>query len=112
MAKTKLKRGGVYFVNRTITIGCEMMGGRPAIIVSNDEGNRAAEIVEVVYLTTALKSELPTHVKISSTERPSTALCEQITTVSKNRLGLYIGSATAQEMEEIDKALKISLGLQ
>lgn len=112
MAKARLKRGSIYFINRTITIGNEMMGGRPAIIVSNDDGNRAAGILEVVYLTTAQKIELPTHVKISSSERPSTAICEQITTVSKNRLGRYVGTVTAQEMEDIDKALKISLGLR
>lgn len=89
-----------------------MMGGRPAIIVSNDEGNKASDIVEVVYLTSERKKELPTHAEINSAVKPSTAICEQITTVSKQRLGLYVGRLTEAEMTAVEKAIKISLGLQ
>ena len=34
--------------------------------------------MEAVYLTTKRKTDIPTHVYISSAERPSIALCEQI----------------------------------
>ena len=91
--------------------GSEQTANRPAVVVSNDIGNRYAPIVEVVYLTTRLKAGLPTHVFIGSARKPSIALCEQIVTVSKGRLARRIGRVTAEEMNGIDKALKKSLGI-
>lgn len=91
--------------------GSEQTADRPAVIVSNDTGNRHAPIVELVYLTTRKKVSLPTHVYIGSAEKPSIALCEQIVTVCKSRLQRHIGSVTAEEMQNIDKALTKSLGI-
>ena len=67
--------------------------------------------LEVVYLTTQPKNELPTHCTIRSTGRVSTVLCEQIHTVAVERIGKYIGVCTAQEMQNIDIGLMISIGL-
>lgn len=111
MARSSVKRGDIYFVTGTEATGSEQAGERPAIIVSNDTGNKYAPVVEVVYLTTKKKSLLPTHVHIHSAERPSTALCEQVITVCKSRLERYIGSITLAEMRRVDKALSISLGI-
>lgn len=105
-------RGQVYHVKGSQTMGSEQAGGRPAVIVSNDVGNSCSTIAEIVYLTTQKKPNLPTHVPIHSTARPSTALCEQIQTVCKDRLYKYIGTVSAQEMAQIDEALLISLGLK
>lgn len=91
--------------------GSEQEADRPAIIVSNDMGNKYAPVVEVVYLTTKKKAGLPTHVYIGSAERPSIALCEQIVTVCKSRLARHIGSVTEEEMSRVDKALSKSLGI-
>lgn len=111
MARSSVKRGDIYFVTGTEATGSEQAGERPAIIVSNDTGNKYAPVVEVVYLTTKKKSLLPTHVCIHSAGRPSTALCEQVITVCKSRLERYIGSITLAEMRRVDKALSISLGI-
>lgn len=81
-----MKRGDIYFVVGGAAVGSEQTANRPAVIVSNDIGNRFAPIVEVVYLTTRKKVSLPTHVFIGSAPKPSVALCEQIVTVSKSRL--------------------------
>ena len=66
----------------------------------------------MVYLTTQPKHDLPTHVTIRSTNRVSTAICEQITTVAIERIGSYCGQATDEEMAAIDRAMLISLGIQ
>ena len=42
---------------------------------------------------------------------PSIALCEQIETVYKKRIGKYLAKATMDEMKQIDKALAVSIGL-
>lgn len=86
-------------------------GARPGIIVSNDIGNKHAPIVEVVYLTSREKKLMPTHVRIKSSPIPSIALCEQIETVYKKRIGKYLAKATMDEMKRIDKALAVSIGL-
>ncbi len=48
---------------------------------------------------------------IRSSLRPSTVLCEQIYSVSTERLGTHIGELTDRELQELDIALSISLGL-
>lgn len=108
---TGVKRGEIYYIERGYSEGSEQQAGRPAIIVSNDINNDASYIVEVVYLTTQPKKDLPTHVEIRSATRNSTALCEQITTVSTDRIGDYVGACTEKEMEAIDIAMAISLGI-
>ena len=104
-------RGDIFFVSKfNKSVGTEQEDGRPAVIVSNNVGNQYSEQVEVVYLTTQDKKPLPTHVNVMC-RVPSTALCEQVHTVSKERLDNFIRSATAAEMAAIDEALKISLAL-
>ena len=104
-------RGDIFYIRKGgTTEGNEQDAGRPAIIVSNDIGNQHANIVEVVYLTTQEKKPLPTHVDIIC-KVPSVALCEQVCTVSKDRLGDLIRTCTVGEMKEIDKALMCSLGI-
>ena len=87
-------------------------GGRPAVIVSNDKNNANSNTVEVVYMTTKPKTDLPTHVYIESALRPSTLLCEQISTVSEERIGEWIGELTESEVKDLDAALAISLGMK
>lgn len=109
-----IKRGQIYYIENSRTnspVDSEQFSGRPAIIVSNDKNNKFSDVVEVIYLTTQPKSDLPTHVRVCSTNRISTALCEQITSVSVSRIGDYIASCSDQEMLNIDVALAISLGI-
>lgn len=108
-----MKRGEIYYIERyqNEESGSEQHAGRPAIIVSNDKNNEFSETVEVVYLTTRPKNDLPTHVKIRSATRESVALCEQITTVSVTRVGEYVGTCTDSEMRMLETALAISLSL-
>lgn len=109
----EILRGDIYFVeNRNFSIGFNagISGSRPDVIVSNDVGNKHSDLVEVVFLTTKSKKPLPTHTEVIC-QVPSTALCEQVQTINKSKLGNYIRSCTDEEMKRIDFALKISLGL-
>lgn len=102
-------RGEIYHICGKEAVGHEQRGNRPAVIVSNNVGNEHSPVVEVVYLTTQEKKRLPTHVQIYSSPRVSTAMCEQIDTVDKRRLGDLIGRVTEGEQQKIDKALAVSL---
>ena len=106
-----IRRGEIYYVERYRSVGSEQRAGRPAVVVSNNANNKHSSTIEVVYLTTQPKKELPTHVPVFSTGRASIALCEQIDTVSIERIGSYCGDCSQEEMEEIDAAMMVSLGL-
>jgi len=108
-----MKRGEIYYIERSSygETGSEQRSGRPAVIVSNDKCNEYSEVLEVVFLTTQPKHDLPTHIDIRSSSKPSVALCEQINSVAIQRFGEYIGTCSEYEMMLIDAALAISLGL-
>lgn len=105
-------RGDIYFVAPGGNFcGSEQKPNRPGIVVSNDLANKHSPNVEMVFLTSQEKKPLPTHVDIIA-KVPSTALCENIQTVSKDRLGDFLKSCTTSEMKKIDEALLISLGME
>lgn len=105
-------RGEVYYVLPDGNeVGSEQHSGRPAIIVSNNQNNKNAATVEIVCLTTREKRAMLTHVYISTAQLPSTAICEQIFTVDKTRLGSYSGKLTEREMKDVELAMMVSLGL-
>ena len=106
MKPEKFCRGRIYYVHPGKATGSEQDGGRPAIIVSNDLCNEYSKVVEVVFLTTKQKVQFPTHVVI---RRRSIALCEQIESVDKARIGNYMGKVTAKELKELEKAMLVSL---
>lgn len=104
-------RGDIFYVKNFVRVsGSEQTAERPAVVVSNDIGNNHSEMCEVVYLTTKEKKPLPTHTQVMA-KVPSTALCEQICSVSQDRLTEYIRTCTDEEMKEIERALMVSLGL-
>lgn len=107
-----MKRGEIYYVRSNYQEeGSEQRGGRPAVIVSNDKNNENSEVVEIVYMTTQPKKDLPTHVLIRSASYCSTALCEQVCSIGKHRIGELFGELTEEELKSLDAALAISLGL-
>lgn len=110
VANRPIKRGDIYFFEKGYTVGVEQQGGRPGIVVSNNACNDSSDFLLVIYLTCQEKQALPTHVPILSCDRPSTALCEQIHTLSKLKLSNYNGSVSEKEMEEINQALLTTLG--
>lgn len=61
------------------------------------------------------KKRLPTHVPISSEDRPlnpsTIILLEQIRVVDKQRIGNYVCQLSDETMERVDKAIEISLAL-
>lgn len=110
----KIARGQVYFALLDPVLGSEQGGRRPVVVVSNNIGNRHGSTVIVVPVTTGAKTQLPTHVALGGaaglTER-SLALCEQVRTIDKRRLGRCIGRMGAQSMALIDSALETAMAL-
>ncbi len=107
----QIKRGDIFYVGGSYATGSEQRPGRPAIVVSNNTNNEFSATVEVVYLITRPKNNLPTHVPIHSLSRDSIAICEQVTTVAMERIGKRQGRVTQEEMEKLEDAILISLGI-
>ena len=99
-----IRRGEIFYIARGgATNGSEQFADRPAVVVSNDENNKHSGVIEVVYMTTQPKTDLPTHVTIRSTGRISTVLCEQVSSVSTERVNNYIGQVSKQYNETIQR---------
>ena len=114
MESKNIVRGDIYYVRGySDAVGSEQKANvsRPAIVISNNVGNKHSKIKQVVYITTKNKDAIPTHVLINSAKYTSIAICEQIFSVSDERIEKYVGHCTEEEMEKIDKALMISIGL-
>jgi mRNA interferase MazF len=109
----EVHRGDIYYVSTTYVTGSEQQGGRPAIVVSNEQCNKFSPTVSVVYLTSREKTDLPTHIDFSDSNCSvyGTILCETISTISKARLGTYVDKVSNDIMQKIDDALRIQLAL-
>lgn len=105
------KRGEVYWVNLDPTIGSEIKKTWPGVIVSNDAQNRVAKRVIVAPATSVVKKIYPFEVKVMLGEMSSKIMLDQIRTVDCQRLGEKICQLSLEEIEEIDKALKVVLSL-
>lgn len=109
-------RGEIYYAELSPAEGSEQGGIRPVVILQNNVGNKHAPTTIVAPLTTRLgKHKLPTHVVLnderSGLSQESIILLEQVRTISKTRLREKIGYAPIETMSEVNKALKISLGM-
>lgn len=108
----EVRRGDIFYIanSKCYATNPSVEAGRPGIVVSCNELNEHSPSVEVVYLTTKDKKPMATHVPILC-KINSTALCETIYTVSKDRLGDYVRTCSDKEMAEIDKGMLHSLGI-
>ena len=109
-----VRRGDVYLADLDPAIGCEQGGIRPVLVLQNDIGNLYSPTTIVAAVTAKqTKKKLPVHTPISACmlRTDSTLLLEQIRTIDKCRLQAYLGSINQKEMRDIDRALKLSIGL-
>ena len=110
LAKQNIHRGEVYYIlPEGHSYDGVMNGGRPGIIVSNDMNNECDTIVQVVYLSRHPKNNLPTNVPIRSTGIQCWAICGQIQTVSKRKIGKFVNQLDDKEIENVNRAMALGL---
>ena len=111
------KRGDIYLVNFDPTLGAEIRKTRPALILQNDIANKYSPVTIVAAISSKFDDPLyPTEVLISAKARTglavdSVVLLNQIRTVDKKRLAKRLGTLSSAKMEEVNQALRISVGL-
>lgn len=109
-----VKRGDVFYADLDPIIGSEQGGIRPVLVVQNNIGNKYSPTVVVLPISSAKKTNIPTHIRICVTKKlpkNSIILAEQIRTIDRNRLRNYVGSLGLEIMERINEAMKISIGV-
>jgi mRNA interferase MazF len=107
-----LKRGEIW----TVAGGKNYVGKpRPAVILQDDRFD-ATESITVCAVTTDPADAPLFRIPIAPNERnglnsPSRLMVDKITTVPKNKLGRRIGNLDPKDMEYVDQAILIFLGL-
>ena len=112
-------RGDVFYADLKPGSGSEQAGVRPVLIIQNDVGNANSPTTIVTAITSQIsKPKLPTHVLLPAhmggMKRDSVILAEQVRTIDKRRLRDKIAhiNVSSSEMQQVEHALKISVGLK
>ena len=109
------RRGEVWLVDFGAPVGREQSGRRPAVIVSADRLNESRAGVVAVVPTTTTHHGLPSHVEIepdaSGLDEVSYAKCEDVKSISEQRLIAQLGTLTDAVVFEIGRALRFLLDL-
>ncbi len=108
-------RGEIWLVTLDPTIGREQAGTRPALVISDDLFNQShAELVVVLPITSKNKG-IRSHVEIVPPEGglnvTSYVKCEDVRSISIQRLGRKLGKVATKTMNEVENRLRFILSI-
>lgn len=111
-----IKRGDIFYADLSPVVGSEQGGIRPVLIVQNDVGNKYSPTVIAAAITSQqFKTKMPTHISVNASvcglSKDSVVLLEQIRTLDKKRLREKMGNLPETDMDRINNALSVSMGL-
>ncbi len=109
------RRGDVWLIDFGDPVGREQSGRRPAVVVSADPLNESRAGVVIVVPCTTTRRGLPSHIEVepgaSGLDDVSYAKCEDIKSVSDERLVMHLGSVIDETLFAIVRALRFLLEL-
>lgn len=106
-----MKRGEVWWVEFDPAVGSEVRKTRPAVLVSNDAANRNLSRVVVVPLTSSTGRQYPGEALVSVGGQSSKAMADQIMAADKARLKSLLGQINKADMQAVEDAIRVHLGL-
>lgn len=115
-----MRRGEIRLVDFEPVRGAESNKVRPAVIISNDGANGAAErlgrgVLTVLPVTSNTSRVYPFQVLLKAADcglpRDSKAQAEQLRSVAVERIGRRVGQVPPAKMAEINSAIRLHLGL-
>jgi mRNA interferase MazF len=115
-----MRRGEIWLVDLDPALGSEAGKARPAVIVSNNGANTAAQrsdrgVLTVVPVTTNVSRIYPFQVLLPAVRcglhRDSKAQAEQVRSVAAVRVGHRVGVLPGDLLAQLDGALRLHLAL-
>ncbi len=115
-----MKRGEIYWADLSPRSGSEQRGRRPVLVASHDAFNQTPSWKSVIVIplsTSAAQGRRgPTAVALpvgsGGLKRQSLALCHQVTTLDRSKLGERIGTLTPLVLRQVDGGLRAALDLK
>lgn len=109
------KRGTIYYVDfGNYNRGSEQGGIRPAVVISNDIGNKNGPTIIFAPITSKNKKKIPTHIPLDTYEfldGNNIILMEQIATKDKKFVKEKLGELNDNDIFKLDYYIGISLQL-
>lgn len=106
----KVSRGEIHWCDFAPVIGTEQNGIRPALIVSNDMLNHGPSGLVIVCPVTKHAPRVPAHIPVPEGEGglkvASTIMCDQVRTVSRERLRGLLGTVTPDTLSQVSATLR------
>ncbi|HIS60365.1 MAG TPA: type II toxin-antitoxin system PemK/MazF family toxin [Candidatus Faecousia faecipullorum] len=113
--ENRFLRGDLYRANLGEGMGYELSGVCNVVIVQNDTGNLHSPNVIVAGLAAKngnfRRNPVYAFIRTPEGQNPTIADLAQLRTVDKSRLVDYLGHLSQRDIDGIDRALRISLGL-
>lgn len=101
------KRGEIYWIELDPARGQETQKTRPGLIVSNDVGNEASNVIIVAPITSKVQNVFPFEVKLTVNDKPAKIMLNQCRALDKSRIKKKIGQADVETMQAVTEAIKI-----
>ncbi|MFA5126089.1 MAG: type II toxin-antitoxin system PemK/MazF family toxin [archaeon] len=111
-----IERGDILLVDLEPVKGSEQGKIRPCLVIQNNLGNSSSPTTVVAAITSNTEKEYPFTVKVDKGEgnlpKDSLIQLNQIRTISmQDRAIKKIGKLANPKMNEVNEAIKVSLGL-
>lgn len=117
MTEFDIRRGQIWLVNWSPGRGSEQLGKRPALVIQTDAANSNPRYPNTIVLTLSTKGlPVATHVRVepdvqNGLRETSWVKCEQVLTISKDRLETRWGTLSHADLTKVETAMKLALGL-
>ena len=110
--KSEIRRGEIWTANFDSSGGEDIAGVQFVVIVSNNSANRHAKRIQVVPIGFHEGSAYPCEAVITiKRNRRQKAVADRIQTISKDQLIDYCQRVGHKDMEDLDRAVTLQLGL-
>ena len=109
------KRGEIWLLDWSLSRGSEQAGFRPALIIQTDAANSNPNYPNTIVLAVSTKGKpIPFHVAITPNSingltETSFVKCEQVLTVSRERLVNKLGTIDEAKLKQINRAVRLVL---
>lgn len=110
-----IKRGEIWLIDFNPTIGREQAGIRPALILSVNEFNNSMASKVIALPLTSKNKGIPLDIELlppdGGINKESYIKCEDLRSLSKNRLIEKWGEISELKLMEVENIVKLLLGL-